>query len=355
MKDLINELVDKGVLIGDPNLGYKINPYLEMPKSLGYEDVAIAQGRANVSSRSEVSTKSEVMRGLTLDVPLMSANMSSVTNACFAREMEKQGALGVIHRAFPREGDYLNEIAWARYQAGMKNVAASIGVGPKQIELARELITVGANIVFIDVAHGYSQAVYDTAKAVKEYAPKVKVVVGNTNNPEMMYEFDDVADAVKVGIAQGLVCETKDTSGVTEKMFSSVIKFKDVSKKLGLPIIADGGIRLPSDFSKAIAAGANSIMAGSIFARCPESAGKVTDEDGSVKKIYMGMASRDVQMEWRGSVSNDCPEGKTMYLDLGERLPELVARYMGALRSGVSYVGADDISSFQEKVKFIRI
>jgi IMP dehydrogenase len=213
-----------------------------------------------------------------------------------------------------------------------------------------------ANVIVIDIAQGYSPAVIETGRAIKKEHPHVKLIVGNTINPEMMYEVDSFADAVKVGIAQGSVCETKNTAGCTEKQFTAVQSFRDVSRKLGLPIISDGSIKEAGDFTKAIAAGANSVMAGGIFARCPESAADEVEVGEETKKLYFGMASREAQRRWRGGVKpGTCPEGKTTLLDMGESAEALIERYSGALRSGITYAGATDVSSFQELVRFVRV
>lgn len=168
----------------------------------------------------------------------------------------------------------------------------------------------------------------------------------------MLHETCDFVDAIKVGIAQGFACETKNTAGCTEKQFSAVFKFKELSKQYGIPVISDGSLREPADFTKAIAAGANSVMAGKVFAACPESAAEVIDN----KKLYAGMASRYVQNKWRGGLKDGtCPEGGIRYLDIGEPLEQLLERYSGALRSGITYAGGTCIEDFQKEVEFVRL
>jgi len=360
-QELLKKLLDTGIVVGSERAGYKINPYIEMPKSLGFEEVGILQNNSllennsYVASRSDVDTTSEVIRGVYLQAPFMAANMSSVCNGAFALKLRQLGAMGVIHRAWRRELDYLDEVHNLIIYSDSPWVAASVGVGEDQFELAKKLIGVGANILFIDIAHGYSEAVLHLARQIKKYSSETKVVVGNTNNVDMLYDFNDVADAVKAGIAQGLSCETALTAGATERMYTTVDKFKKASADLGLPIISDGGIRSPSDATKAIAAGANSVMMGSVFARCAESAAELIYVNDKPKKKYTGMASRENQEKWHGYVKNDCPEGKTILLDLGEPVEALLKRYVGALRSGITYAGAKNIKEFQEKVKFTRI
>lgn len=352
--EVLDNLLAQGIIIGTSTTGYKINPYLEMPKSLSFQDVALRQGKNLCASRLDASIKSEVARGLTLEVPMMAANMSSVTSASMCIALEKAGALGVLHRAWRTEHQYVEEVCLIAEQCC--NVAVSVGAGPEQVALAGQLAIAGANIIVIDIAQGYSPAVIETGRAIKKKRPHIKLIVGNTINPEMMYEVDDFADAVKVGIAQGSVCETKNTAGCTEKQFTAVQSFKDVSRKLGLPIISDGSIKEPGDFTKAIAAGANSVMAGGIFARCPESAADEVDVDGVTKKMYFGMASREAQRRWRGGVKKGtCPEGKTTLLSMGESVDSLLERYSGALRSGITYAGATNIVTLQDVAKFVRV
>jgi len=356
---LVAEGLEKGFIVSEGE-GYVWNPSSALSKSLGFEEVALLQGKNKCKSRLEPNLRSEFIRGMYLDVPLIASNMSTVVNVEMCRLLDKAGALGVMHRAWRSEDDYIKAVRQlSANEHGFDNtkpeactiVAASVGVGDSQVYLAERLYDAGATLLVIDIAHGYSDAVKETAVAIKKCCPFVKLIVGNTINVDMLREFDDVADGVKVGIAQGLACETKNTAGCTERQFSAVFKFKEEASRLGMPIISDGGIREPGDFTKAIAAGANSVMAGSTFARCPESAAEVVEG----KKIYAGMASRYVQERWKGGLKpGTCPEGKIVPLDIGEPVDKLLERYAGALRSGITYAGATDIQSFQEKVTFIR-
>lgn len=325
---------------------------IDIPRSYNFKEIALVPNKNVCSSRSDAIISSEVLRGITLDVPIIAANMSTVCNADFCIALSNEGAMGILHRATP-DDILIKEVSkLAKYT---DIVAASIGVGEGQFDLAKNLVNAGANIITIDIANGYTDAVVTLGRQLKNELG-IKVIIGNTTHPGIMYEVDSFADAVKVGIAQGLACETKNTAAFTEGQFSAVLKFKELSKKLGLPVISDGGIREPGDFVKAIAAGANSVMAGSIFARCPESAAETTLIDECVKKIYAGMASRYVQDKWKGGLKEGtCPEGKVIYLDMGESVHDLVERYAGALRSGITYGGARSIEELQRKAEFVRI
>lgn len=354
---------ENGVVIGwfdenyirSTNVKIDQKQYLDLinsPVSLGFEDVAIKQSKNVCLSRLDADIKSEVCKGVFLDVPILAANMSTVVDSDFCIKLNKLGALGVMHRALPQE-EYLSEVKKISNECNI--VAASIGVGEDQFNLCKKLIDVGANIIVIDIAHGYSDAVISLGKKIKTEFKEVKVIVGNTINVNMIGEVFDFADALKIGIGQGSVCETKNTAACTDKQFASVLRFKELSKYYGVPIISDGGIKEAADFCKAIAAGANSVMVGSILARCPESAGEIIEIQGTRKKIYAGMASRRVQDAWRkGLKRGTCTEGKAVYLDIGESLEDLLERYSGALRSSITYAGANDIKSFQDKVEFVR-
>lgn len=321
--------------------------------SLGFENVAIKQKKNRCTSRLDVNTESEVIRGVKRGIPLIASNMSTVTNADFCIELYHLGALGVMHRAC--SDDEACDAA-KRISSKCEWTCSSIGIGDSQFELARKLIKSGANVLFIDIAHGYCDSVIDLGRKIKHFSKETKVVVGNTTNPDMLEEVEDFASAVKTGLANGFACQTKDTAGCTAGQFSAVWDFRVAIEKTGIPIISDGGVRLPSDFVKSVGAGASGVMAGKIFASCPESAAELVTVDGKEKKLYAGMASRYVQNKWKGGVKNGtCTEGTIKYLEVGESAEKLVERYLGALRSGITYAGCTNIEEFKKCCEFIHL
>lgn len=355
------DLVSKNLIIYNKEYKeYRLSPILELSsleKSLGFENVAIKQHKNICTSRLDVNIKSEIIRGVFVDIPLIAANMSTVINSDFYINLHKLGAFGILHRADSKE-NIISEIKKVAKECQW--VAASIGTDLDQLDFSKEIIKHGCNIIVIDIAHGYSDVIFDLAKKIKKYSPYTKVVIGNATNPDIMYECYDFVDAIKIGIAQGMACETKNTAGCTEKQFSAVLKFKHLSKNFNIPIISDGGIREPADFVKAIAAGANSVMAGSIFAACPESAAEletIYSTNGTIlsqHKIYAGMASEYVQNKWKGGLkAGTCAEGGVRMLNLGLSSDKLLERYSGALKSGITYAGGNDILSFQKNVEFV--
>src|SRR6188508_623735 len=298
-RSFVQELKDKGVVVGDTDSGFELNPYFEMPKGLEFADVGIEQEHSHIQSRLDTNVSSEVFRGFRLLYPMIASNMMSVTNAAFCDRLSELGALGVLHRGFPTEEAYLDE---ARKMRGLCR-AASVGVGSSQVNLASKLADLGVDIIFLDVAHGYSEEVISTGRQIKNNLG-VKLIIGNAINPEFLYAVDDFADAVKVSIGNGSACETRFTAGCYVPPFTVLQRFKKLSKKLGLPVIQDGGIHQSADFVKAIAAGASSVMMGKNFAMCPESAAETIDIGGGFrkKKEYYGMASRTAQDRWRGGL-----------------------------------------------------
>lgn len=356
LEDLAFELVRRGQIIFDKkDKKYRLNSAVElisMDVSYGFEDVAITQQKNICNSRLDTDITSEIIRGVKRNIPMIASNMSTVINSDFYIKLYKLGAFGILHRAASKEF-ILNEIK--KVAAECQWVAASVGIEHDQFEFSKEMIRCGCNIVVIDIAHGYSDPILNLAKQIKLFSPNTKLVIGNTTNVDLVYKCYEFVDAIKLGIAQGFACETKNTAGCTEKQFSAILKFKHIAKNFGIPIISDGSIREPADLVKSIGAGANSIMAGKIFAACPESAAETELVYDVPKKVYAGMASRYVQEQWKGKLkSGTCPEGGIRYLDIGESAEKLLERYSGALRSGITYAGAKDIDSFQANVRFIR-
>ena len=326
---------------------------MNLELALTLQQVTILPQKTICKSRLDANIKSEVIRGVFLEAPFISANMSTVTSPEFCIELDKLGALGIMHRA---ASDSALLLAANLISKSCSNVAMSIGTNPDQLHLAKDLIRAGANIITIDVANGFSDWAIALAKHIKVFSPSTKIILGNTTDPGVLEAADLWVDAVKVGIASGRACETAVATGVHHPQFSAVLGFKDLAKAHGMPIISDGGILTAGDAAKAIGAGATSVMMGSVFASCPESAGEITEVDGKKFKVYSGMASRAVQDVWRGGVKEGtCPEGTTKYLPLGEPVAKLIERYSGGLRSSITYSKANDIASFQKNVKFARV
>lgn len=243
-------------------------------------------------------------------------------------------------------------------------VAAAIGVTSDGIERAQALVNAGVDALIIDTAHGHSKGVIQMLKLVKKNFPKVDVIVGNVATAAAGLALVKAgADGVKVGIGPGSICTTRVIAGVGIPQLTAVMMVSKALKKSGVPVIADGGIRFTGDIPKAIAAGASTIMAGSLFAGVEESPGETIIFEGRKFKTYRGMGSLDA-ME-KGSkdryfqdVEDDIrklvPEGISGRVPYKGTLGEVVFQLIGGLRAGMGYVGAKNIAALQE-AKFIRI
>ena len=248
---------------------------------------------------------------------------------------------------------------------GRLRVAAALGVTHDAVERATALVNAGVDAVIIDTAHGHTQGVVNVLKAVKAAHPDLEVVVGNIATPEAAkYLVENGADAVKVGIGPGSICTTRVVAGVGFPQFSAVLEVAAALKGTGVPVIADGGIRYTGDIPKAIAAGADCVMLGSLLAGTKESPGETIIYEGRKFKSYRGMGS--VEAMKKGSkdryfqdVEDDIkklvPEGIVGRVPYKGELVESIHQFVGGLRAGMGYCGAKDIEALKTNAKFVRI
>jgi len=247
---------------------------------------------------------------------------------------------------------------------GRLRVAAGVGVTADTIERAEALVNAGVDAIVIDTAHGHSKGVIDMLKLVKKKFSGVDVVVGNVATTEAAVALAKAgADAVKVGIGPGSICTTRVIAGVGVPQLSAIMMVAAGLKKTGVPLIADGGIRYTGDIPKALAAGASTIMAGSLFAGCEESPGETIIYEGRKFKSYRGMGSLEAMQKgskdrYFQDVEDDIkklvPEGISGRVPYKGSLAEIIYQLIGGLRAGMGYCGAKNIDALQ-KAKFIRI
>jgi IMP dehydrogenase len=248
---------------------------------------------------------------------------------------------------------------------GRLRVAAALGVTADAVERASALVNEGVDAVIIDTAHGHTKGVVDVLKAVKAKFPELDVVVGNIATPEAaLYLAQNGADAVKVGIGPGSICTTRVVAGVGFPQFSAVLEVAAALKGTGVPVIADGGIRYTGDIPKAIAAGADCVMLGSLLAGTKESPGETIIFEGRKFKSYRGMGSVEAMQEgskdrYFQDVEDDVkklvPEGIVGRVPYKGELNESMQQFIGGLRAGMGYCGSKDIQTLQESSRFIRI
>ncbi|KAB1158664.1 MULTISPECIES: IMP dehydrogenase [Tenacibaculum] len=248
---------------------------------------------------------------------------------------------------------------------GRLRVAAALGVTHDAVERTEALVNAGVDAVIIDTAHGHTQGVVKVLKEVKNKYPELDVVVGNIATPEAAkYLVEAGADAVKVGIGPGSICTTRVVAGVGFPQFSAVIEVAAAIKGTGVPVIADGGIRYTGDIPKAIAAGADCVMLGSLLAGTKESPGETIIYEGRKFKSYRGMGSVEAMKQgskdrYFQDVEDDIkklvPEGIVGRVPYKGELVESIHQFVGGLRAGMGYCGAKDIETLKNTGKFVRI
>jgi len=248
---------------------------------------------------------------------------------------------------------------------GRLRVAAAIGVTGDAVDRASALVKAGVDAIVIDTAHGHTKGVVNVLKDIKKSFPKLDVVVGNIATAEAAeYLVEAGADAVKVGIGPGSICTTRVVAGVGFPQFSAVLEVAAAIKGSGVPVIADGGIRYTGDIPKALAAGADSVMLGSLLAGTKESPGETIIYEGRKFKSYRGMGSVEAMKEgskdrYFQDVEDDIkklvPEGIVGRVPYKGELFESIHQFIGGLRAGMGYCGAKDIETLKESGQFVKI
>lgn len=248
---------------------------------------------------------------------------------------------------------------------GRLRVAAALGITADVLERAEALVGAGVDALVIDTAHGHTKGVVDTLKKVKAAFPEIDVVVGNIATAEAaLYLVEAGADAVKVGIGPGSICTTRVVAGVGFPQFSAVMEVAAALRGTGVPVIADGGLRYTGDIPKALGAGADCVMLGSMLAGTKESPGETVIFEGRKFKTYRGMGS--VESMKHGSkdryfqdVEDDVkklvPEGIEGRVPYKGELVESMTQFIGGLRAGMGYCGAKDIPTLQETARFVQL
>lgn len=252
----------------------------------------------------------------------------------------------------------------AKDENGRLLCGAAIGVTADVLDRAGALLSVGADILVLDSAHGHSQNIINCLKKIKDAYPNAQVCAGNIATAEAAEDLIKAgADAIKVGIGPGSICTTRVVAGIGVPQITAITDAYSVAKKYGIPVIADGGIKYSGDLPKAIGAGANAIMIGSLFAGCEESPGDSEIYHGRRFKVYRGMGSlaamekgsKDRYFQEGSSANKLVPEGVEGRVPYKGPLADTVYQLIGGLRSGMGYCGCPDIESLKLNSKFVRI
>jgi len=320
-----------------------------MKQTYSFDDVLLVPQYSDIKSRSEVSTKCNLTK-FEFGLPVISSPMDTITETNMAITLSEAGALGIIHRY-----NSINEQSQLVVDARLKgavNIGAAIGITSDFLERAVSVVDVGANILCIDVAHGHHSMMQKAISSLKDkFGDQVHIMAGNVATLEA---FDALsswgADSVRVGIGGGSICSTRIVTGHGVPTLQSVMECAKSS--YDTKIIADGGIKTSGDIVKALAAGADFVMIGSMLAGTEESPGDVrVTLNGEKYKEYRGMASKEAQRDWRGKSST--PEGVATMVPYKGSVVDILADIEGGIRSGLSYTGARSIEELQAKANFI--
>ncbi len=246
---------------------------------------------------------------------------------------------------------------------GRLMVGAAIGVKNDFLERTGELVKVGVDVLVIDIAHGHAQNLLDTLYKVKSDFPDVDIIAGNVATKHATLDLISAgADAVKTGIGGGSTCSTRLVTGSGVPQLTAVLDSCDAAIYKDIPIISDGGIRYSGDIVKALAAGASSVMLGGMFAGCEESPGQTRIKDGQKIKVYRGMASYDAaasrlnaEKGYDVSLDDYVPEGIETVMPYKGRVKEVMEQLVGGLRSGMSYLGVNNIEDMRKNADFIKM
>lgn len=332
---------------------------MKLRRALAFDDVLLVPRESDIPSRLAVDP-SVVVGGLNLSLPLISSPMDTVTEGLMAKQLGLLGGLGIVHRFCSVEEQiaFLREPVDAGVYAGF-----AIGVGTeaeKRFSMMLNEYGSDLSVVCIDVANGHSTLMGDTIKRVRDLAPDISIMAGNVATGEGFKFLAELGvDSIRVGIGGGSICKTRIQTGFGVPTLASIFWAAEAkeSGNYTTSIVADGGIRHPGDLSKSIAAGADAVICGSIFAGSKEAPGDVINwTDGIAYKKYRGMASEEIQNEKRGGLKpGTCAEGTSTLVRYKGSMARVAQEFEGGLRSALTYNGSWEITNFQATAEFIEI
>ncbi|MGA1610124.1 MAG: IMP dehydrogenase [Candidatus Nanopelagicaceae bacterium] len=334
---------------------------------LTYDDVLLLPDASDVVP-SEVDTKTQLTRNISLDIPLVSSAMDTVTESPMAIAMAKAGGIGIIHRNLSID-EQVTHVKLVK-GAGLI-VGAAVGVGDDGFARAQALIDAGIDVVVVDTAHGHHRAVLEAIEKIKNSYGEQEVIGGNVATRAGAQALINAgADAVKVGVGPGSICTTRVVAGVGVPQVTAIMEAAKACRKSDVPLIADGGLQYSGDIAKAIVSGADSVMLGSLLAGCDESPGELIEIQGKKYKTYRGMGSLGA-MQSRGekkSYSKDrymqddvlsedklVPEGIEGKVAYKGALATVAHQLVGGLRSGMGYAGAATIDELKRNGRLVQI
>ena len=323
--------------------------------ALTFDDVLL-EPRESYVTRSQVSLETKLTKNLTIQIPILSAAMDTVTHAAMAVSLGRLGGLAILHRNCSVD----TQVQMVK-TAKKTGVVVGAAVGPGDIARALALDKAGVNVLVVDTAHGHNMRALASAREIKKKI-KAQLIVGNIATKEAAAELSKFADAIKVGIGPGSICTTRMVAGIGIPQLTAIIDVARAAKKKKVPVIADGGMKYSGDIVKALAAGASAVMLGSMLAGTKEAPGKILNIRGQKYKSYRGMGSLGAMSSGNSSdryfqknTNTYVPEGIEGITRYKGKLEDVVFQITGGLKSGMGYIGAKSIPEMWKQARFIQI
>ena len=326
----------------------------DLRTGLSYGDVLLVPKRSPVDSRGDVDLSTRFTPGLELRSPLVSAAMDTVTEGKLAAALSRAGGIGVVHRFLTPE----QQAAEVERVPDGERVAAAVGIDEDHLARAERVLAAGADAVVVDVAHGHLERTLETVGDIAAEFPDASLLAGNVATPAGVRDLAAAgADGVKVGVGPGSHCTTREVAGAGVPQLTAVDDCAEAASKVGVTVCADGGIRSSGDVVKALMAGADTVMLGSLFAGTEEAPGAVVEVGGDRYKRSRGMATTAAAeaREDKGEADPDADEGVEALTPYKGPVTAVVEELAAGVRSGLSYCGGQTIPAAREEAEFVRV
>ena len=328
--------------------------------AVSFDDVLLTPQYSNIRSRSEISLDVVLKNIPNMRLPIFSSPMDTVTESETALQAARSGGIGIVHRYNSpiEQAEMVSRVSEAFSETsteGYRTIGAAVGVTGDYMERAKKVFQAGARLICVDVAHGDHILAVTAVKSLREhFGDRVHIMAGNVAT---VSGFDTLAQAgansIRVGIGGGSICSTRIQTGHGMPTLQSIIECSSSEFAGDVALIADGGIKNSGDIVKALAAGADAVMLGSLLAGTDETPGEFIHRKGERYKSYRGMASVEAQIDWRGHAASE--EGVSTTIPAKGSLKSILMSLEKGIRSGLSYTGATNIAQFQTKAKFMKI
>lgn len=327
---------------------------MSIKRAYTFDDVALVPQFNNIPSRTEPNLESWLTRDRKIQIPLLASNMDTVIGEELAEVLLSYGTTPIFHRFT----DFETQVQWV--EKFRERTFISAGIQSHRLDEIRKLLDLGALGVCIDVAHGHSDKMFHIISELKRSHPTKDVIAGNVCTAMAYHDLVNAgADAVKVGVGPGAACTTRLVTGFGVPQFSAIYECARIAEKLRIPLIADGGIRDSRDVVLALAAGASTVMIGKLFALTKQSAASkrpAINNPSQMEAKYRGQASEDFQNDFYGGLKGKTvAEGIDFWAPVSGSSQELIEKFLGGLRSGMTYGGARNIKELQRKAEFVEV